>query len=430
MKYPDPKACIFFLACLLSLMGCTPKRITVALEPAPAVQDIQQLKRGNLRCFDWKNYMADPEHPEWTVHRVIRVNVHVLDNAAGNAHMPQDSARAYIKELLRRANTDLDTNFRNWQSPLGTVVLPKSYSYQLTPQPVLKDDGIYFHYDDKLWYFVSKGKNQNNYSREVIDKYSIGSDSILNIFVQVHPPDSVASPYYKSGAQGIALGTSLKIAGLLESGEPPRNFRGLLNHEVGHILGVQHAWMEDGCPDTKNHPNNCWTWSRNPPCKDNASNNMMDYNGYQNALTPCQLAKIHSNFAKETHLIRKCLVPTWCVRNPEKDRIIQDSIVWEGAQDLEGNLTIASGAYLEMRCRVSMPAGSHILVEPGGELFINGARLHNSCEKNWEGIFIQEEGSRKGVVAFSGDYLLEHVSPSKDKAKKLNATTGAEQRSR
>lgn len=40
-------------------------------------------------------------------------------------------------------------------------------------------------------------------------------------------------------AEGIALGNALKMTGILESKEGPESFDGLLNHEVGHILGLE-----------------------------------------------------------------------------------------------------------------------------------------------------------------------------------------------
>lgn len=331
--------------------------------------------------------------------RYIRVNVHVMENSSGTAHRPKDSVRVFMNELLRYSNIELDTNVWHWRSPEGTPALPKRYRYVLTPQPNQpEDDGIYFHYDDSLYYFVSQGKNQNNYSRDVIRKYSIGADSILNIFVLVHHPDSMKSKTYRANGQGIALGTALKIAGVLESREGPISFDGLLNHEVGHILGLYHAWTEDGCPDTNNHPNNCWEWSPDPPCRNTASNNMMDYNAYQIALTPCQVGKIQATFADERSAVRRCLQPTWCTLQEDRTLVITDSVSWTGARDLEGHLTIAPGGVLRLSCRVSMPPGSRITVQPGGRLILDGCRLHNACGKDWQGIFVQEENGVAGEV--------------------------------
>lgn len=401
-----------FLALLcLHWLACTPALRTrrFVLEPTGG----EVAARRNLAapaCRDWSAYLPDPLHPEYLPMRYLRVNVHVMENSAGTAHRPKDSVRVFIRELLDYANVELDTNVWSWRSAEGTPALPKRYRYALTPQyGQPDDDGIYFHYDDSLYYYVSQGKNQNNYGREVIKKYGIGTDSIVNIFVLVHHPDSMKSKTYRANGQGIALGTSLKIAGVLESREGPKSFDGLLNHEIGHILGLYHAWTEDGCPDTNNHPNNCWDWSPEPPCRNTASNNMMDYNAYQIALTPCQVGKAQATFADERSAVRSCLQPTWCILHEDRTLVIADSVSWTGARDLEGQLTIAPGGVLRLACRVSMPPDSRITVQPGGRLVLDGCRLHNACGKSWQGIFVQEENGATGEVELLNSPRIENV---------------------
>jgi len=344
--------------------------------------------------------------------RYLRVNFHVLNSRDSTHNFKPAAARSYLRALLDAANVELDSNVRNWRSPDGTSVLPKGYRYVIAAQP--GDDGFYFHYDDSLYYFVSQGRNQNNGSRKVIDKYAVGKDSILNIFVQVHPDDSIRSKTYRANGQGIALGTALKMAGLFESKEPAKAFDGLLNHEIGHILGVSHAWTEDGCPDTDNHPNKCWGWTEEPPCRDLATDNMMDYNAYQIALTPCQIGRIQATFANEKSPVRRCLLPTWCARNPDRDLVIADSVAWTGARDLEGSLTIAPGGALYLSCRVSVPAGARITVQPGGRLWLDGARLHNACGRAWDGIFVQGNKTGKGVVQMLKPATLENCPAETD----------------
>lgn len=386
----------FGLLCVsLFLLGCSPALRTERFFPDAATRS-DKPARPDRSCGDWRGYLPDAAHPEYLPMRYLRVNFHVMNSSDSSHNFSPEAGRAYLRHLLDCCNQALDTNLRNWRSPEGTAILPRRYRYVLTPQP--GDDGIYFHYDDSLYYFISQGNNQNNYSRKVIDKYQVGKDSILNIFVMVHPDDSIRSKTYRAGGQGIALGTALKVAGIFETREPAENFDGLINHEIGHILGLSHAWVEDGCPDTDNHPNKCWVWSEEPPCRDIATNNMMDYNAYQIAQTPCQIARIQAGFANERSLVRKCLLPVWCTRNPARDLIIRDSVNWTGARDLEGNLTIAPGAVLEIHCRVSMPAGSSITVQPGGRLRLDGARLHNACGQSWNGIFVQSLGDSKGEV--------------------------------
>ncbi|MBK8558193.1 MAG: hypothetical protein IPL65_21755 [Lewinellaceae bacterium] len=396
---------------LFLLVGCAPLLRVLPYQPEPVAQE-RSLRQPGFICGGWSDYLTGQGDQSGMSMRYLRVNMHVMDNASGTAlPLPSDSIRVFLRTLLEKANADLDTNIRNWRSPEGTAILPKGYRYVLWPQP--GDDGIYFHNNDALCYFVSQGKYQNNQKRDVIEQYGIGTDSIVNIFVQVHPPDSIASPTYRAGIQGIALGTNLKIAGALELGSPPWRSVGNLNHEMGHVLGLSHAWLEDGCPDTENHPNKCWTWSKDPPCRDQASNNTMDYNSYQIAMTPCQIGRIQAIFANLKHPIRARLIPTWCQYQPDKSLTISDSIVWSGARDQEGDLIVSSTGRLRLSCRVSMPPGSQILVQPGGVLWLDGAYLHNACGKPWKGIMVQEKGTLAGKVMTLTPAIIENVENSR-----------------
>lgn len=396
------------LICFLQT-SCKPVLKTEIWSPGAVAES--NLYRPDRACNDWRNYIPDSSQAAYLPLRLLRVNFHVMNSKDSSHNFRPDEGRAYLRRLLDCCNEALDTNHRNWRSKLGTPTLPRRYRYVLTPRP--GDDGIYFHYDDSLYYFISQGQNQNNYSRKVIEKYAVGKDSILNIFVMVHPDDSIRSKTYRAGGQGIALGTALKVAGIFETKEPPENFDGLVNHEVGHILGLSHAWLEDGCPDTDNHPAKCWEWTPDPPCNDLATNNMMDYNAYQIAQTPCQIGRIQATFANERSPVRKCLVPTWCRRDPAKDLVIRDSVVWLGARDLEGNLTIAPGGALRIGCRVSIPEGGSITVQPGGRLWLDGARLHNACGRHWGGILVQKSGENEGWVRPLKTPVLEQYPETK-----------------
>jgi len=397
---------------VLLAAACTPRLRTERFVPpasSDAVVPVQRTLAANP-CHGWEGYVPDPKHPDHLRARALRVNVHVLDNAAGTAHRPKESVLTFVRDLLRLANSELDTNAFNWRSPWGTPVLPKGFRYQLTPQPNRPgDEGIYFHYDDSLYYFVSMGKNQNNHTHSVVDKYGIGTDSIVNIFLLAHHPDSMRSPTYRANGQGIALGTALKMAGVLESSEGPRSFDGLLNHEIGHILSLSHAWSYDGCPDTNDHPNKCWDWTPHPPCNEQATNNMMDYNAYQLALSPCQIGKVHAVFSNERSPVRNCLVPEWCTLHRNREIIIADTVAWTGARDLDGHLTIAPGGSLRLSCRVSLPPGGRITVQPGGVLWLDGCRLHNACGKTWQGIFIEEKNGQRGEVRILRPPALENL---------------------
>jgi hypothetical protein len=389
-------AIVFFIFSLT--IGCSPK-ITSRLATAADIEIISPHTEDGKKispCYDPLSYVA---YPELIRTKYIRVNVHFMNSADGRHNMPQEETAAYAKEWIMATNSNLDHNMKMFL-PHGneTAVLPIPYRYVISADPsVPGDNGIYYHVDDELCFAVKQGRDRNISDKRVITKYAIRNDSVLNIFMQTHHLDSIPSPTYSASTNGISMGSSVKIFGQWHKKPSVWDIRGIVNHELGHSLGLAHTWGgNDGCDDTPNHPN-CWNKTDTPPCDTMYSNNMMDYNAHMAALTPCQIGKILMNMARPGTIQRSIVEARWCTLDTTANITVNDSMRLEGAYDCEGNILIESGGTLEIACRLSMAEGATITIKPGGKLTVLPTGIiHNACDGTWAGIHLVQERKKTG----------------------------------
>lgn len=380
---------VFLFVSLILLCQCKPKVVPILIDSAEDYVKIEDVAEYERPCSYNENSAPD----EYTLPKTVKVNVHFIDSPYEKSTWALDEGREYLKGVIDNANIRLGRN-QKMNLPLGndTPVLDPSFRYRIVGAEE-GDDGFYHHTDSLYYYYLDRGPMQNNYDKAVIEKYAVRPDSILNIFVISHPQDSLDSETYKAIGVGIALGTSLKISGLYSNRKDPSwGWGPLLNHEVGHVLGLAHAWTKyDGCDDTPAHAN-CWDevavrGGTGRPCEGGFSNNVMDYNRSQMAFTPCQLGKVHKGFNRERAKTRGLIYPIWCEHDTTEKIIINSIVEWKGERDINKDILIQQGGRLDVHCRLSMAAGSKITLAPGAELHIHShAKIHNSCEKKWEGI--------------------------------------------
>ncbi len=389
------------------------------------IEMVENPENSHPPCNQWKNYVPDTSKLYKTPMRYLKVNFHIMQRADGSGNFDEEAAINYVNMLLWISNLTLESKNQKMNLPVGnnTEVLPPRYQYVLTPDPSIpNDDGIYFHQDEELYFMVSRGRDKDIFKKDVIHKYAIQKDEVINIFFMAHHADSLKAESYHGTDIGVALGTSVKLLGLKTNYDKPIDdtntvfyrewfMQGLLNHEIGHVLGLSHSWIKhDRCPDTPPHTN-CWNYSA-PPCN-HVSNNVMDYNVYRSAWSPCQIGIVHNNLSNKDSRQRKLLVKNWCDLDPNKTVKIRTDEIWDSSVDLFGNLIVENDATLTINCRVSIPKGGKIIIKPRGKLILGKTcLLENDCDDEWEGILLQASSKEKGKVISYGTPIFKNMKHS------------------
>jgi hypothetical protein len=236
--------------------------------------------------------------------KFIRVNYHFLlkNDNSGNFNQYWDgisdsTMNGYerAKLVIDKANYELAHNHKMFlPKPNNTEVIPSAMQYLLC--------GVYFNADDEFY------TPDQHTGWAMLYKYGVNTKTEINIFNT--PDDDLGSGIANNIASPLEqdLELAFKFKDLLNYIRYPSwsltYSAGTVNHEMGHLLGLQHTWNEnDDCDDTPQGKfvngafTQCWSYKENDSlCGNwnNCSNNIMDYNQfYPHAYTPCQLKKIH-----------------------------------------------------------------------------------------------------------------------------------------
>lgn len=221
--------------------------------------------------------------------KTIRVAFHIFQKSDGTGNL-QNTAND--RAWLSTYNWAFVNQVFNSLSPmhLGTIspyISDAKLYFQL--------DSIYFWKDDYGWQGninnTGSGytKGEYLYTTYVINKPNVANKTTtLHVFMS----GNGGKPDGAGGGQASCLAdkkwvmfNSIYQAYLNNTGW---NAGPILRHELGHALSLKHSWYSDDCNDT---PDNCGN-----DCNSNSnlnSNNIMDYAFFKDALTRCQINRIH-----------------------------------------------------------------------------------------------------------------------------------------
>ena len=194
------------------------------------------------------------------------------DDGMGNTNY---NGYMYAQDLVNSANGNIQNNIQT-RLPIGnTVSIPT-----INMRYVI--GGIYFHRDDAHYTYDWYGGANTAYG---IDK----TTEINAYFSYLDNPSGGAMGGVAGGLNPSSANDRwVKFASPWQKyfvGYGVWAFTGIFNHEIGHLLGLNHTFSSaETCTDTyTSGTGTSGTW-----CGSGSDNNMMDYNCEQNAITPCQ----------------------------------------------------------------------------------------------------------------------------------------------
>lgn len=253
----------------------------------------------------------------------VRVNFHFINKddgtgnySATNDPLPNDgfyggNGFEFSNMLVKALNQNLDQNAGQNLNPSAPVI-PIEHRFALA--------GVYFWNNTTEYLYDAWGRTGE--LTALHNKYSKNITQTINLYFvlsnDANPNTSVKGSAYLGGGHNMQTGwmrTYLEWRDKIHGNASWEYYQGIfldiINHECGHCLNLGHTVVvgssDDGCVDTppssNSPPNHCW-------CDVNCSNNLMDYNCLENALSVCQIEKIRNQILSNKYNMLTCYYGT------------------------------------------------------------------------------------------------------------------------
>lgn len=224
--------------------------------------------------------------------KVVRVTFHVFQKNDGTGNIPNTN---YGKGWLWLMNEHANTAMAN----LDPMNLQTSSPYFSDTKIRFKYMGEYFWKNTSMW---SKGDNTASnldaLTNFVMNQNISNKNNSIHVLIPGNFQQNGGFPAGGGAYLGNVKSTIMKNVYHHFTTNQVDLIGNALRHEYGHNLNLRHSWISnDGCNDTPPN-NNCWGNGAQV-----CSNNTMDYNNHQCALTLCQVSKMHKRINQKPEIL-------------------------------------------------------------------------------------------------------------------------------